>query len=119
MRAAAAARGVVLTSTSRPLTPADLETFDHVLAMDWANDRAIEAAAAHWQSQGALGACRARVARMTSFLRDPRLAAAHTAVPDPYYGGRDGFETVLDLLEDACEGLLDAILEERGWGGGA
>mgnify|MGYP003511060244 CR=1 FL=1 len=30
-------------------------------------------------------------------------------VPDPYYGGAQGFETVLDILEDACEGLLEAI----------
>ena len=30
-------------------------------------------------------------------------------VPDPYYEGREGFELVLDLLEDACEGLLDDL----------
>ena len=33
----------------------------------------------------------------------------HDYVPDPYYGGASGFELVLDLLEDACEGLLQAI----------
>jgi protein-tyrosine phosphatase len=36
------------------------------------------------------------------------------AVPDPYYGGNDGFEMVLDLLEDACEGLLDHICRQQG-----
>jgi protein-tyrosine phosphatase len=34
-------------------------------------------------------------------------------VPDPYYGGSDGFEQVLDLLEDACAGLLVSLIEER------
>ena len=35
-------------------------------------------------------------------------------VPDPYFGGAEGFETVLDLLEDACAGLLQHIRAERG-----
>jgi protein-tyrosine phosphatase len=34
-------------------------------------------------------------------------------VPDPYYGGPQGFEKVLDLLEDACESLLDSIVAEN------
>lgn len=34
-------------------------------------------------------------------------------VPDPYYGGPAGFETVLDLLEDACEGLLHHIHKDK------
>ncbi|RWW82566.1 hypothetical protein BHE74_00008961 [Ensete ventricosum] len=34
-------------------------------------------------------------------------------VPDPYYGGPQGFEKVLDLLEDACESLLDSIMDEK------
>jgi protein-tyrosine phosphatase len=34
-------------------------------------------------------------------------------VPDPYYGGADGFERVLDLLEDACAGLLASLMAER------
>ncbi|MEI6616512.1 MAG: low molecular weight phosphotyrosine protein phosphatase, partial [Cyanobium sp. ELA507] len=34
-------------------------------------------------------------------------------VPDPYYGGEDGFERVLDLLEDACAGLLEDLLQGR------
>ncbi len=33
-------------------------------------------------------------------------------IPDPYYGGSSGFELVLDLLEDACEGLLQAIKKD-------
>lgn len=121
MAAAASARGVALTSRSRPLTPADVARVDYILAMDAANERAIAVAAEHWAGAGKVeaGAGAAGglpVSRLTSYLRDPALQAAHGAggVPDPYYGGRQGFETVLDLLEDACEGLLDAIVEERG-----
>ena len=47
---------------------------------------------------------------MTDYLRNEKnVALARGAVPDPYYGGPQGFDTVLDLLEDACEGLLDAV----------
>ncbi len=42
---------------------------------------------------------------MSEFLRSPKFKGSDT-VPDPYFGGRQGFELVLDLLEDACEGLL-------------
>ena len=56
--------------------------------------------------------CRRRSARSRRRLR-PREAAAgeHDAatVPDPYYGGPDGFNTVLDYVEDACQGLIDVV----------
>ena len=42
----------------------------------------------------------------TQFARQP---GAPSYVPDPYYGGSDGFEKALDLLDDACEGLLDTL----------
>lgn len=45
---------------------------------------------------------------MSEFLRSPKFKGMDT-VPDPYFGGRKGFELVLDLLEDACEGLLTEI----------
>ena len=35
----------------------------------------------------------------------------YTEVPDPYYGGNAGFELVLDLLEDSCEGLLEKVIQ--------
>jgi protein-tyrosine phosphatase len=46
---------------------------------------------------------------MTDFRK--RLKYDH--VPDPYYGGADGFDLVIDILEDACEGLLDAIKNNK------
>ena len=45
---------------------------------------------------------------MTDFLQ--HLQSDH--IPDPYYGGAEGFELVLDLLEDACSGLLDKLKKD-------
>jgi protein-tyrosine phosphatase len=49
-----------------------------------------------------------KVVRMTDYCK--RMMADH--VPDPYYGGAEGFENVIDILEDSCEGLLEYILKE-------
>ena len=51
-------------------------------------------------------AARQKIVRMTDFCR---LKVADE-VPDPYYGGAQGFENVLDILEDACEGLLNTFI---------
>jgi protein-tyrosine phosphatase len=125
MSRAAAGRGIALTSRSRPLTPADVSNCDYILVMDDANERAVATAAAHWAETGkfvdggggsGVDLAALPVRRLTSYLRDPALVRKHGAggVPDPYYGGPQGFELVLDLLEDCCEGLLDAIVEEKG-----
>jgi protein-tyrosine phosphatase len=50
-----------------------------------------------------------KVYKMTDFCSKPNPGS----VPDPYYGGEQGFEQVLDLLEDACEGLLNHIRDEH------
>ena len=100
MRAAAEQRGIALTSRARQLHPSDLAHYHHVLTMDADNLAAVEALAqAHPSS--------ARIAPLTLHCRRLR---SHE-VPDPYYGGPEGFERVLDLLEDACHGLLSALLE--------
>jgi protein-tyrosine phosphatase len=52
---------------------------------------------------------RSRVVMMTDFLRNH---TGHTSVPDPYYGGDRGFELVIELLEDACEGLLEQVIKD-------
>ncbi len=52
MTAAAAKRGVCLTSLSRPLRPSDFQRFDYILAMDFSNKAAIEEATNHWIGQG-------------------------------------------------------------------
>lgn len=99
MRAAALARGYRLTHRSRQVTPSDFERFDLIVAMDDANYRDLCALAARAQDKD-------KIVRMADFFRRYR---GTPAVPDPYYQGDEGFEQVLDLLEDACGALLDDI----------
>ena len=114
MTRVAATRGVKLTSLSRPLTPKDLEESDLILGMDAANLTAIHRAGQHWQKEGKLtpeaeATWEKKVDLMTNFLKDEKFKKSFDSVPDPYYGGEKGFELVLDLLEDACDGLLDTL----------
>ena len=51
----------------------------------------------------------AKIYRMVAFCR----RSDATYVPDPYYEGHEGFELVLDLLEDACEGLLEDLVKQE------
>lgn len=109
--AAAKKRGIKLTSRSRPLKPTDLAGFDYVIGMDAKNQRAIQAAGDFWlNSNKGAGLVpqeySARVSLMTDYCS--KFAGAKE-VPDPYYGGADGFENVLDLVTDACNGLLAKI----------
>ncbi|MCP9929039.1 low molecular weight protein-tyrosine-phosphatase [Cyanobium sp. CH-040] len=105
MRSAAARRGIQLLSRARQLEPADLARFDHILTMDADNLAAVEAMARRWPQQQR----RAVVEPLVHYCRRRRASE----VPDPYYGGEEGFEEVLDLLEDACDGLL-TTLEQGG-----
>ncbi|MBE9154606.1 low molecular weight protein-tyrosine-phosphatase [Cyanobium sp. LEGE 06113] len=101
MQAAAAQRGIQLTSRARQIQLADISSFDHILTMDEDNLTQVRALSQRVQS----GSQRARITPLTRFCRQRKAAA----VPDPYYGGPEGFEQVLDLLEDACAGLLEAL----------
>jgi len=103
MIAAAERRGIHLPSRARQIEAADLQRFDHILTMDADNLAAVRRL--ERQAPG-----RARISPLIDHCR--RLRSPE--VPDPYYGGADGFERVLDLLEDACTGLLEDLLQERG-----
>ena len=93
---AASLRGVDISSQrARRIDPEDCQNFDYVLTMDEENYRAVA------------GLCRGS-AVVRPFL-DFATDSPETAVPDPYYGGPGGFERVLDLVEEASEGLLDDI----------
>ena len=99
MRAAAAARGYNLTHRSRRITEEDFELFDYIIVMDDMNYENVSRIAPERKYLN-------KVYRFTEFCRNhPQWSY----VPDPYYEGREGFELVLDLLEDGCEGLLDNI----------
>jgi protein-tyrosine phosphatase len=104
MRAAAARRGLDLTSRARQLDAADLERFDHILTMDAANLAAVLGLGQQLQASG-----RSSLAVVEPLVHYCQRSTA-AEVPDPYYGGDQGFEQVLDLLEDACDGLLKALL---------
>jgi protein-tyrosine phosphatase len=98
----AARRGYDLSrQRARQLTPRDFDDFDLVLVMDDTNQRDARAIAPPAQAH--------KLRRLTAFCT--RHAADE--VPDPYYGGADGFEHVLDLVEDACAGLLAAVREAQ------
>lgn len=98
MQAAAARRGIVLLSRARQIQREDLLRFDHILTMDEENLVDVQALARGIQP-------RASITPITRYCQRFR----HRAVPDPYYGGAEGFEQVLDLLEDACTGLLEQL----------
>jgi protein-tyrosine phosphatase len=112
MRAAAKTRGYDVTSISRPLRVSDFEEFDLILGMDATNLEAIDTARRAWGvgNPGSDGV--ARVALFSTFSRNEHFRGR--PVPDPYYGGKQGFEHVLDLIEDTCEGILsDPVISEK------
>lgn len=102
MRMHAERRGYNLTSRSRPVKTRDFYDFDMIIGMDDSNISALRSKAPDVASLD-------KIHRMTDFSRNK----LYDHVPDPYYGGASGFELVLDLLEDACAGLLDAISSAR------
>jgi protein-tyrosine phosphatase len=93
-------RGIDISGQrARLLDPVDCEKFDYILTMDEHNYRVVSAL------------CRgnAVVRPFLDFAADP----PEREVPDPYYGGPDGFEQVLVLIEEASEGLLQEIKSRR------
>ncbi len=95
-RAHAAKRGYVLDRRARRFRAADFARFDLVLALDDDNERALTRLATTDDD-------RAKIRLLLAF--DP-ASSPGASVPDPYYGGDQGFELVLDLSERAATGLL-------------
>jgi protein-tyrosine phosphatase len=100
--ATARRRGVELVHRARQLVPHDLERFDYVLALDGEHLESLERLARAKEP-------RARIALLRSFEPGAPIGAE---VPDPYYGGDDGFEEVFELCERACAGLVDHLRAE-------
>ncbi len=95
MQRHAVKRGYNLTSVSRPFNPeTDWDYFDIIVAMDHSNYKDLKKMARTPEDLNKLH-------MMMSFSK----GTDYDEVPDPYYGGEEGFELVLDLLEDAGEGL--------------
>ncbi len=104
-RSAALRRGVELLSRARQVAPEDYDRFDYLVAMDRSNLAVLE--------RRAPARARAEIVLLRSF---DEAAPQGAEVPDPYYGGADGFEDVLDICERACLGLA-AHIERKHLGG--
>lgn len=102
--AEADARGLDLRSLrARRVRPDDWERFDLLLVADASVERALLRQAPDDP------VARAKVRRMTDFAP----AAGVDEIPDPYYGGPDGFTQVFGLLQQVCDGLVDQIRREH------
>jgi len=103
MNAAATQKlGITLKGRARQLDKSDLRDFDLILAMDKENYANI-------LSLDRSGEYGDKVRLMCDFCSHHTLKE----VPDPYYGGNEGFNSVIDLLVDACEGLLNQVGSDK------
>lgn len=103
MQQHAVKRGYNLTSISRQFISArDFDDFDMIIAMDDKNFYDLKDQARSLEDEK-------KIYKMTDFAD----SVEYDHIPDPYYGGSEGFEIVLDLLEDASQGLYNYISENR------
>lgn len=94
-----AKHGIAWVSRARQVKPSDFTEFDYVVAMDQAN----EADLVSWK-----GSDPDRVSLMMDWA-----AEVGEEVPDPYYGGLDGFDKIFEMLDRAADGLLNHIVSNR------
>ena len=98
MAATLHAHGYAVAGTARQLKAADLAAFDLIVTMDEDNLATV-------RNLDRDGQNRAKIRPLIEFCRKHRTPR----VPDPYYGGQQGFELVVKLLEDGCAGILEEI----------
>lgn len=99
MRDHASKRGVNLKSISRQFEQEDFENFDLIIAMDGRNFKDL-------RELDQPGKYTEKIKMFCEYC----TIREETEVPDPYYGGAEGFEQVLDIVEDASRGLLKSLL---------
>ena len=102
MRETALSRGIELTSKSRKIEESDLYEFDHILVMDNDNLEAVKSLIKDHKNP-----VNSKIKLILSYSKSSQL----DEVPDPYYGGQNGFDKVLDLLDDAMDGLIDSLMD--------
>ncbi len=99
MKSHAIKRGYELTGISRKFDPnIDFDYFDLIIGMEDENIRVLK-------SKARTADDLQKIHKMTDFGKTFK----YDEIPDPYYGGAEGFELVIDLLEDSCEGLLEKL----------
>lgn len=103
MRVHARQRGLELTHRARQVGVEDFYDFDIIVAMDSANERDLHYMAPSPEAEK-------KIVPMSAFF--PRTSR-YDYVPDPYYEGSEGFELVLDLLEEGCENLYNIYLSNK------
>ena len=97
MRRSALNRGVIIESLARQITLNDFHKFDLILTMDNSNLKDVKDLSSQLDKP-----FNAQIEPIVQFAKNTNLLE----VPDPYYGGENGFNEVLDLLEDAINGLI-------------
>ena len=102
MRETALSRGIKLTSRSRKIEKSDLYEFDHILVMD--NDNLVAVKSLIKDHKDPVNS---KIKLILSYSKNSQL----DEVPDPYYGGQNGFDKVIDLLDDAMDGLIDSLMD--------
>ena len=102
MRATASTRGIELTSKARQIEVNDLYKFDYILVMDKDNLEAVKSL-----SKDNINSVNSKIKLILSYSKNSQI----DEVPDPYYGGQNGFEKVLDLLNDAIDELIDSLMD--------
>ncbi|TMW55986.1 hypothetical protein Poli38472_008634 [Pythium oligandrum] len=107
MKKEAKKRGYNLTSRARTLTPKDIEEFDYLICMEDKNRTAVLEAAEAWGGAPLRALAKEKTKMMTAYCTK---FTDVKRVPDPWYEG--GFDHVLDLLEDACEGLYQHTIND-------
>ena len=108
---AAAARGFDLSKLrARQVQISDFSEFDYVLAMDESNLENLKVLLV--QAKTSANTSAKKLTEPKLFLRTYSRSYDEHVVPDPYYGGDSGFRHVLDLIEDACDGLIDDIRKQ-------
>lgn len=104
---AASARGIALEGTARQVRPDDFYDFDVLVAMDRENLSELRRLAPGEAEREKVRLLREFDPAGAAVL--PGQAAEQLDVPDPYYGGPGGFDEVFDLVQAACDGLLEQI----------
>ncbi len=102
MRETALSRGIELTSRSRKIEENDLYEFDYILVMDQDNLEAVKSLI-----KDSPNPVNSKIKLILTYSKNSHLEE----VPDPYYGGQNGFDKVLDLLDDAIDGLIDSLMD--------
>lgn len=97
MRKAASKRAIDITSKARQISLNDFQIFDLILTMDDSNFKNVKSLSNQIGDKN-----KSEILPLLKFAKNTNI----TEVPDPYYGGENGFDDVLDLLEDAINGLL-------------